>query len=354
MPLWVLPDSGTPAAPPTSGTPSLPPLGPPPPNGSPPPPPPPDGSSDDSGSGDSATSPPRRHRIQPKHQAARQNIGAWKPEDRPAAYKPATQAHPTGELAKLAGQHGGVVAEPEHALRGVRPMPVAGERGERTLEHRPRAAGGTPRSWEHEGHSVDRDRPAGPRHAHAGRADADQEQTRHRSAHHHLRDRTLQTREQSDEGTRLGPGPGNATPQPRKSNNRPEPHGSKLPPLPPKPPSGVRPGWLPGRKSVGATIYHYFLDKGLGRIGASALVGNFLTETGQTLNPKTVSSSGYHGIAQWGTSQASGDRWGQLTDWAADPKRTRSIGFSIRQLCRRNLSSPGMSSRPVTDQLEVN
>jgi hypothetical protein len=94
--------------------------------GDPPPPPPPDAPGGDQsppdapGGDQGGHGQPQHHRTQPKRAAARQNIVAWKPEDRPAAYKPATQAHPTYELAKLAGQHGGVVAQPDHAHRGTR------------------------------------------------------------------------------------------------------------------------------------------------------------------------------------------------------------------------------------------
>jgi hypothetical protein len=85
--------------------------------GDPPPPPPPDAPGSDQGppdspGGDPGGAQPQHHHRQPKRAAARQNIVAWKPEDRPAAYKPATQAHPTHELARLAAQHGGVVAVP--------------------------------------------------------------------------------------------------------------------------------------------------------------------------------------------------------------------------------------------------
>jgi hypothetical protein len=63
------------------------------------------------------------------------------------------------------------------------------------------------------------------------------------------------------------------------------------------------------------------LDKGLGPVSAAAFVGNFLVESERwTLDPKSKNGRGYFGIASWGTSQASGNRWGAFLTYAGEHK----------------------------------
>ena len=83
-------------------------------------------------------------------------------------------------------------------------------------------------------------------------------------------------------------------------------------------PTGVPTGWeSAAARSAAKTAYDYFIGKGLKPVQAAALVGNFLVESGYGLNPRADNGIGNHGIGQWGTSVASGQRWQQLETWAA-------------------------------------
>lgn len=97
--------------------------------------------------------------------------------------------------------------------------------------------------------------------------------------------------------------------------------GTKPPPLGPRP-RGVPTGWeSSATKGTAKTAYDYFIGKGLRPVQAAALVGNFLVESGYGLSPRADNGIGNHGIAQWGTSVPSGQRWQKLESWAAGQGR---------------------------------
>ena len=51
----------------------------------------------------------------------------------------------------------------------------------------------------------------------------------------------------------------------------------------------------------------YFVSQGFTPEGAAGIMGNLIQES--ALDPAVVSASGYHGLAQWNTSDAGGHWW---------------------------------------------
>lgn len=67
--------------------------------------------------------------------------------------------------------------------------------------------------------------------------------------------------------------------------------------------------------------FAYLKEQGLSNEQAAGVVGNLMLESSPNIDPTIVSPAGYRGIAQWGTSAASGNRWGDLVAWAQSQNR---------------------------------
>lgn len=105
------------------------------------------------------------------------------------------------------------------------------------------------------------------------------------------------------------------------------------------------------------TAYRYFVQKGLKGYQSAGIVGNFIQESGNPINPRANQPGGAgRGIAQW----SEGGRWDQLVTWAHQQGRnpeTLSVQLDFTWHELSSARAYGLSrlrdSRNVTEAAQV-